>query len=87
MKDYFINCNSDKNLIAFSSALSYQTGNHLKADETPKDVIARHCGDTSVEQIWENQHFVMFLSVDSHLSVMNLVEKKDDRTMKSWEVA
>jgi len=89
MNDYFIHC-TDENLISFANALSYQTGEHATADETPKDVIQRHCGSDSVEQVWENKKFVAMLSTEGtpegKFQVLNIVEKKDDRTMQSYEV-
>ena len=43
-------------------------------------------GDTSVEQLWENIHYVAMLSTDTNITVLNIVHKRDERDMTSVEV-
>ena len=85
-KNYFINC-GDSNITSFANALLYQVSEKQKADETARDVIQRLAGDTSVEQVWENKKWVAMLSTDSGIVVLNVVEKKDEKTMESVEVS
>ena len=85
-KNYFINC-SDSNIASFANALLYQVSEKQEADETARDVVQRLAGDTSVEQVWENKKWVAMLSTDSAIVVLNVVEKKDERTMESVEVS
>ncbi len=83
--DYFINC-KDENIVAFANSLMYQVGETLKADETAKDKVCELAGDTSVEQVWENKNYVAMLSTDSAITVLNIVDKRDERQMVSVEV-
>jgi len=85
-KNYFINC-SDSNITSFANALLYQVNEKQEADETASDVVQRLAGDTSVEQVWENKKWVAMLSTDSGIVVLNVVEKKDEKTMESVEVS
>ena len=85
-KNYFINC-GDSNITSFANALLYQVNEKQEADETARDVVQRLAGDTSVEQVWENEKWVAMLSTDSGIVVLNVVEKKDERTMENVEVS
>jgi|TARA_R100001530_G_scaffold1410_2_gene2561 hypothetical protein len=83
--NYFINCD-DENITALANHLLYQVGEKQPADETAKDVVMRMCGDTSVEQVWQNKSYVAMLSTDSCITVLNIISKKDERGGTSVEV-
>ncbi len=55
-------------------------------DEQAKEIIQEHSGDTHIAVIRESFTILVYLSVDSHIQVLNIVDKHEVEESLSFEV-
>jgi hypothetical protein len=89
---YFINC-TDQNIERFAKALSILSNEPIPLEvdlsgewHDYQGFIMQNAGDTSVAQVWEDEHCVLMVSVDRAITVLNIVSKSNVYDIRSIEV-
>lgn len=78
MNDYFTNTTAEQRL-TIAQYNQYMIGEKVLpigiTDEKVKEAIQSTCGDSYVTVIKEDDHNLVYLSVDTHIKVINVINK------------
>jgi len=84
-QNYFINCSS-KSIEYFAAALLSQVNEPNQCLITDEETVMEYAGNTSVEQIYEDENCVLMVSVDFGITVLNIVSKSNEDDIQSIEL-
>jgi len=80
-----------KNLITLANFNAYSMGIEIKTSGTGKNIIDEimkngNFGDTEMRKVYENNFFLVILSIDSCIEVIQIINKKSFSQSQSFEL-
>jgi hypothetical protein len=85
MDNYFTNLTAEHKRI-YANFLIYLVGKGNPPEQTDEEVIINNAGNSHVEVLYDDDEFLLILSVDTGIRVMSVIRKNNFESSKMVEL-